>query len=156
MRRRLLVSLALAALVWGTACGCGERAASAKHPGDSGETPPPSERSAGDASAGDLSNGGVQGVPDDIPIPEGLRATAVTSDEPGSMVALFTGDLEPDDVARVFAEGLRSHGWSIDESGKKGEELGVFARKKERIASVVVTRLSGRLHVELGVWSPKE
>jgi hypothetical protein len=153
MRRRLLVTLALAALVSGTACGCGERAATAKRAGDSGETAPPSADGVGDAAA-ELPNGGVRGVPDDIPIPEGLRATAISSDEPGSVVALFTGDLEPDDVARVFAEGLRSHGWSIDESGKKGDDLGLFARKQERIASVVVTRLSGKLHVELGVWSP--
>lgn len=97
----------------------------------------------------------MHGLPDDIPIPDGLRTTSVSSDEPGSLVVLFTGDLEPDEVARVFAEGLRSHGWSIDESAKKGDDLGLFARKEQRIASVVVTRLSGKLHVELGVWSPR-
>jgi hypothetical protein len=97
----------------------------------------------------------VRGLPDDIPIPEGLHSTSVQSEEPGSVVALFTGDLEPDDVARQFAEGLRRSGWSIDES-RKGDDLGLFAHKQERIASVVVTRLSGRLHVELGVWAPKD
>ncbi|HKC51188.1 MAG TPA: hypothetical protein VKF60_10380 [Myxococcota bacterium] len=151
MRRRLLVTLALAALVSGAACGCGERPATAKRAGDSAETAP---GSASGAAAEELANGGVQGVPDDIPIPDGLRAISVSSDEPGSLVVVFTGDLEPEAVARVFGEGLRSHGWSIAESGAKGDDLGVFARKQERIVSVVVTRLSGKLHVELGVWSP--
>ena len=156
MRRRLCVSLLLAVLSSG-ASGCGDGAANAKHGGDSS---PPATESHGPAS-GDVppsaapASQSVRGLPDDIPIPEGLRSTSVQSEEPGSVVALFTGDLEPDDVARQFADGLRRSGWSIDES-RKGDDLGLFAHKQERIASVVVTRLSGRLHVELGVWAPKD
>jgi hypothetical protein len=151
MRRRLLVTLALLTLVSGSACGCGERAVSAKRAGESGGEAPRS------ASGARLESGAttVTGIPEDIPIPEGLRTTSVSSEEPGSLVALFTGELEPDDVARGFADGLRTRGWSIDQSRRKGDELGVFARKEQRIASVVVTRLSGKLHVELGVWSPR-
>jgi hypothetical protein len=149
--RRLLVSLALTALVFGSACGCGDRSQSAKRAGDSVT---PAAESAEAASAAESQ---IQaGLPDDIPIPDGLRATSVSSEEPGSLVALFTGDLEPDQVARVFADGLKKQGWAIDQSGRPGGELGVFARKQQRIASVVVTRLAGKLHVELGVWAPKE
>ena len=36
----------------------------------------------------------------------------------------------------------------------RGIELGLLARKDQRVASVVVTRLSGKLHVELGLWAP--
>jgi hypothetical protein len=98
----------------------------------------------------------MESLPTDVPIPEGLQATSVSSQEPGSLVALFTGDLEPEEVVRVFGEGLRGQGWAIDDSQSKGSDLGLFARKNERIASVVATRLSGKLHVELGLWSPKE
>jgi len=151
--RRLLVSLALSALAFSSACGCGDRSQSAKRGADSVT---PAAQSADGAAAAAETSASALGVPEDIPIPEGLRPTSVTSEEPGSLVALFTGDLEPDDVARGFADGLRDQGWAINESGRKGGELGVFARKKQRIASVVVTRLSGKLHVELGVWAPRE
>ena len=150
--RRLLVSLALAALAFGSACGCSDRTQSATRGGDSVA---PAAESA-DAVSPPAEANPLSGLPEDIPIPDGLRAMSVTSEEPGSFVALFTGDLEPDAVARVFAVGLRDQGWSIRESGSAGGELGVFAKKEQRIASVVVTRLSGKLHVELGVWSPKE
>ena len=150
--RRFLVSLALTALVFGSACGCGDRSQTAKPSGDSVA---PAAESAEAAAAAETSQ--IQaGLPDDIPIPDGLRTTSVSSEEPGSLVALFTGDLEPDQVARGFADGLKKQGWAIDQSGRPGGELGVFARKQQRIASVVVTRLAGKLHVELGVWSPKE
>jgi hypothetical protein len=156
MRSRLLVTLALAALASGSACGCGERSVSATRGSDSGSQRTGSPDGSGDADSPDAPKTSIQGLPDDIPVPEGLRTTSVTSAEPGSVVALFTGDLEPADVARTFADGLRSHGWTIDDSRSQGSDLGLFARKKERIASVVVTRLSGKLHVELGVWAPKE
>ncbi len=156
MRRRLLVTLALAALASGSACGCGERAASARHESDSEHAgSPPADGSTG-ADGSEAAKASSEGLPEDIPIPEGLRATSVSSDRPGSLVALFTGDLEPADVARTFADGLRREGWTIDDSHAKGADLGLFARKDERLASVVVTRLYGKLHVELGVWSPQE
>ena len=133
------------------ACGRGERAAEAPlaalpavpaaDPGsDGGATPGPADP--------------AERLPDDIPVPNGLRSMSVTSIEPGSLVVLLTGELEPEDVARGFADGLRRSGWSIDESRSTGSELGLLARKDQRMASVVVTRLAGRLHVELGVWSP--
>jgi hypothetical protein len=149
----LLVSLALAALVTGSACGCGERAPVGPKSDSTGGAASPN----GDAPASDAPSAQLAGFPADIPIPEGLRATSVTSAEPGSLVALFTGDLEPDAVARGFEDGLRKQGWSIDESrhGEADGDLGLFARKQQRIASVVVTRLSGKLHVELGVWEPR-
>jgi hypothetical protein len=156
MRRSLLVTLALAALACGSACGCGERGAAASRSSDSSAPRTDSAGGAGEADRSEAAATTVQGLPDDIPIPEGLRTTSISSDEPGAVVALFTGDLEPGDVARTFADGLRSHGWTIDDSRTQGPDLGLFARKKERIASVVVTRLAGKLHVELGVWSPKE
>jgi hypothetical protein len=105
------------------------------------------------APVGDVPALTAEGLPEDLPIPDGLKAILVSSDEPGSTTALFTGDLDPDDVARSFAEGLRKTGWSIDES-RGGSELGLLARKDQRVASVVVTRLSGKLHVELGLWAP--
>lgn len=153
MRQRLLFALALAALGCGVACSCGERGVPANRAGDSGTEA--AARGAGSAAAAELPANAVRGLPDDIPIPEGLRTTSVSSEEAGSLVALFTGELEPEEVARVFAEGLRQRGWQIDESHRTGDDLGLFARKEQRIASVVVTRLSGKLHVELGVWSPR-
>lgn len=156
MHRPLLVSLALAALVSGSACGCGDRAARPESPGDSSAAEPVSPNGVRDPVSLDFAGPDLRRLPADIPIPDGLRATSVSSTEPGSLVALFTGDAEPDEVARGFADGLRKEGWSIDESHKRGDDLGLFARKQQRIASVVVTRLSGKLHVELGVWSPRE
>ncbi|MFI5315210.1 MAG: hypothetical protein ACHQ6T_05895 [Myxococcota bacterium] len=156
MRRRLLVTLALAALVSASACGCGERTASANRAGDSAPadaSPLPASATDGD---GALPPAALGSLPADIPIPDGLHPTSVESAEPGSLVAIFTGELEPDDAARLFAEGLRGQGWSIDDSRTRGDDLGLFASKKQRIASVVITRLSGKLHVELGVWTPRE
>jgi hypothetical protein len=154
MRRRLLVTLALAALVSTSACGCGQRTASATRAGDSPAAEPASANGvADDPQAPPLALGGL---PEDIPIPDGLHATSVESGEPGSLVAVFTGDLDPDDATRLFADGLRGQGWSIDDSRTRGAELGLIASKKQRIASVVITRLSGKLHVELGVWAPRE
>ena len=149
MRRGLLVALAVVALGAALACGRGE----------SNTAPSPDAQPSGDhASAegdasGDTPSLTPEGLPEDLPIPDGLKAVLVSSDEPGSTTALFTGDLDPDDVARSFADGLRKTGWSIDET-RGGAEHGLLARKKDRVASVVVTRLSGKLHVELGVWAP--
>lgn len=149
MRPRLLIVLALAAWVTGVVCGCGDRLAGS-HPSE-----PPEADSAGGAAAAEVGPPSKSDdLPDDIPIPEGLLSVSVTSEEPGSLVALFTGEADPDLVARKFTEGLRTSGWAIDESHSRGDERGVFAHKEQRIASVVVTRLSGRLHVELGVWAP--
>ena len=147
MRPGLLVALALVALGLASACGRSEGTAAASQPsGDEGADPLAE-------AAAELFPLAPSGLPEDLPIPDGLKTVSVTSEEPGSTIALFTGDLEPDDVARSFAEGLRKTGWSIDES-RRGAELGMLARKKQRVASVVVTRLSGKLHVELGVWAP--
>jgi hypothetical protein len=149
VRRVLLVALALVALGPALACGRSEGNAPPSQAGsDSGEQA---------GAPGDGSPDGPaltpEGLPEDLPIPDGLKAVLVSSDEPGSTTALFTGDLDPDDVARSFADGLRKTGWSIDET-RGGSEQGLLARKKDRVASVVVTRLSGKLHVELGVWAP--
>ena len=146
MRAGLLVALALVALGIASACGRTEGTAAASQPSIEGADPLAE-------AAGELPPLAPTGLPEDLPIPDGLKTVSVTSEEPGSTIALFTGDLEPDDVARSFAEGLRKTGWSIDES-RRGTELGMLARKKQRVASVVVTRLSGKLHVELGVWAP--
>ena len=151
MRRRLWFSLALGALVYGVACGRAEPTAVAPPRAAVPESPvQPASPAAAPAAAGD-----ANGLPSDVPIPPGLESLSVSSSEPGSIVALFTGDQEPEEVARVFADGLRSSGWSIDETRTSGSDLGLFARKDQRLASVVVTRLSGKLHVELGLWQPK-
>ena len=151
MRRGLLVPLALVALGAASACGRSDGNASAAAPagvnGDSMAAVAPPETDVPPLTA--------EGLPEDLPIPDGLKAVLVSSDEPGSTTALFTGDLDPDDVARSFEDGLRKSGWTIDES-KTGAELGLLARKQQRVASVVVTRLSGKLHVELGVWQPPQ
>ena len=151
MRRGLLVPLALVALGAASACGRHDgngSAAAAPVPANAQEQIAAVERPEAEAPA--LT---AEGLPEDLPIPDGLKAVLVSSDEPGSTTALFTGDLDPDDVARSFEDGLRRSGWTIDES-KGGAELGLLARKQQRVASVVVTRLSGKLHVELGVWQP--
>jgi hypothetical protein len=149
VRRGRLVALALVALSLASACGQKDGKSVASQPAEAG--------SAGGAEpmagAPDVPALTSEGLPEDLPIPDGLKAILVTSDEPGSTTALFTGDLDPDDVARSFAEGLRKTGWSIDES-RGGSEFGLLARKNQRVASVVVTRLSGKLHVELGLWAP--
>jgi hypothetical protein len=152
--RPLLRWLACAALALGPACGRTERAP---------EAPLAALPPAPDSGLDSDHDGAVpaddtkkeERVPDDIPIPTGLRSLSVTSMEPGSLVALYTGELEPEEVAKGFADGLKRTGWSIDESRSTGSDLGLLARKDQRMASVVVTRLSGRLHVELGVWAPR-
>jgi hypothetical protein len=142
--------LALAAWVSGVVCGCGERPPAGSRASDSSEGNASGGAAAAEVTEADRSDD----LPDDIPIPEGLHSVSVASEEPGSLVALFTGELDPDAVVLQFADGLRTSGWAIDESHSRGEEHGVFAHKEQRIASVIVTRLSGKLHVELGVWTP--
>lgn len=149
MRRGLLVALALVAL--GAASTCRRSDGNGAAPSTAGPGAEPT--AAADHPDSDTPSLTPEGLPEDLPIPDGLKPVLVSSDEPGSTTALFTGDLDPDDVARSFAEGLLKSGWTIDES-KGGAELGLLARKHERIASVVVTRLSGKLHVEVGVWAP--
>lgn len=148
MRRGLLVPLALVALGAVSACGRSDGTPASAAPGAGAE--PPAAAAPPDSDGPSLT---PEGLPDDVPIPDGLRAVLVTSDEPGATTALFTGDLDPDEVARSFEDGLRKSGWTIDET-KGGAEHGLLARKRQRIASVVVTRLSGKLHVELGLWAP--
>ena len=154
MGRRVLRWLALAALSYGAACGRGDRRVEAplvSLPAARAPIGVPASVSGGPVP-------GSEGVPDDIPvdihIPAGLHSTSISSTEPGSLVALFTGDLDPEDVAHQFADSLRGAGWLIDQSRTTGTDLGLLAHKDQRMASVVVTRLGGKLHVELGVWSP--
>ncbi|HTO53215.1 MAG TPA: hypothetical protein VMR50_07495 [Myxococcota bacterium] len=150
MPPRIIVTLALAAWVTGGVCGCGPRAS--HDPSQRAETQAVGA-ALGGAVAAEVPTE-AESLPADVPIPPGLHTVTVTSEAPGSVVAILTGELEPEEVARVFAEGLRSQGWTIDESHPKGTDLGLFARKDQRIASVVVTRLAGKLHVELGLWTP--
>jgi hypothetical protein len=150
--RPLRCWLACAALVYGPACGRTESAPEAPLAALPGDLTPGSDRET--VAVGDPPQ--REGVPEDIPIPTGLRALSVTALEPGSLVALYTGELDPEEVAKGFADGLKRTGWSIDQSRTTGSDLGLLARKDQRMTSVVVTRLSGRLHVELGVWSPKQ
>jgi len=148
MQGPLVRRLAFMALVYAVACGRSERAVDAPMaalPAAIPAVPPPVGEGAD----------GAEPLPADIPIPDGLRSVSVTATQPGALVALFTGDLDPEEVARGFAEGLKGAGWSVDQSRSTGSDLGLLARKDQRTASVVVTRLSGRLHVELGVWSPR-
>ena len=155
MGRRVLRWLALAALSYGVACGRGDRrveAPLASLPAAGAPVGVPASVSGGPRQPT------LEGVPDDIPVdipvPAGLHPTSISSTEPGSLVALFTGDLDPEDVARQFGDTLRGAGWMIDQSRSTGTDLGLLAHKDQRMASVVVTRLDGKLHVELGVWSP--
>jgi hypothetical protein len=152
MRARSTVTLVLAAGISALLCGCGERPRGANH---SPDAHPVVEGDVAAPGSVDVAAGRPQGLPEDIPIPDGLRATSVNELQPGSVVAVLTGELDPDDVARNFADSMRDQGWAIDESRAHGNDLGLFAHKNERIASVVVTRLDGKLHVELGVWSPE-
>jgi hypothetical protein len=147
MPPRIIVTLALAA--WVTS-SCGQRTAQ-----DSSQRAETHAVGAalGGAAAAEVATE-AESLPADVPVPPGLHTVSVTSEAPGSLVAILTGELEPEEVARVFAEGLRSQGWTLDESHARGGDLGLFARKDQRIASVVVTRLSGKLHVELGLWTP--
>ena len=90
--------------------------------------------------------------PRDIPIPTGLVAQSVQSEHAGSYMALFTGDLDPDSVHRTFEQQLVAQGWTIDKTRGDGPEYGLFAEKGDRIATVIATRIDGKLHVELGVY----
>lgn len=149
MRRGPLVALALVAFGLASACGRSDGTATPSSPETAADH---ADRLA--EAVPDLPALTPEGLPEDLPIPDGLRAVSVTSEEPGSTTALFTGELEPEEVARVFKEGLSKSGWSIADSQERGSELGLLARKNQRVASVIVTRLSGKLHVELGVWAP--
>jgi len=153
MHARLVIMLALAAALSTTACGSDERGAAEPVPRASElaaagsstaangvETPAPERHDALPAS-----------FPRDIKIPTGLIALSVNSENAGSYVALFTGDLDPEVVYAFFSEHLASEGWRIDKALGAGQELGIFASKGPRIATVIATRIHGRLHVELGV-----
>lgn len=155
MHARLIRPLALAALVAWTACGRSENAP-VEPDGNAvaAEAPPaPAASQNGVAVAAPARQGALPAsFPRDIPIPEGLTAKSVQSEHAGSYIALFTGDLEPEAVYRFFSEHLAAEGWSIDKAHGAGPEYGIFARKEERIATVISTRIDGRLHVELGVY----
>ncbi len=152
MHARLVTKLALAVLISSTACGQNERepndaerpvrdvAAEASPPPNGVERPSAERNDALPAS-----------FPQDIKIPAGLVAKTVDSENAGSYVAIFTGDLDPEVVYEFFSEHLLAEGWQIDKAQGAGPELGIFARKGSRIATVIATRIDGRLHVELGV-----
>jgi hypothetical protein len=152
MHARLVTILALATLISSTACGRNERepndveghardvAAEAPAPPNGVELPSAERNDALPAS-----------FPQDIKIPAGLIAKTVESQNAGSYVAIFTGDLDPEVVYGFFSEHLLAEGWRIDKAQGAGPELGIFARKGDRIATVIATRIDGRLHVELGV-----
>jgi hypothetical protein len=152
MHARLVIKLALATLLCAPACGSQERgaadpvsgvndvAAEAAGAENGVEIPDPERHDALPAS-----------FPQDIKIPQGLLAVSVESASAGSYVALFTGDLDPEVVYAFFSEHLASEGWRIDKAHGAGAELGIFASKGARIATVIATRIDGRLHVELGV-----
>ena len=152
MHARLVTVLALAALISSTACGRNEReeadaelpvrdvAAEASPPQNGVEVPAAERHDALPAS-----------FPHDIKIPQGLIAKSVESEHAGSYVAIFTGDLDPEAVYKFFFEHLVAEGWTIDKALGAGPELGIFASKGDRIATVICTRIEGRLHVELGI-----
>lgn len=154
MHARLIRHLALAALIALAACGRSE------------DAPPVTDEANAEAAArtaaGASPNGVGAGEPDrpgalpasfprDIPIAEGLRLETIRSEHAGSYVALFGGDLVPEDVYRFFSERLVAEGWTIDKARGSGPEYGLFASKDERITSVICTRIDGKLHVELAV-----
>ena len=151
MHARLVTVLALAALISSTACGQSEDerngleiaardvAAEALPPQNGVDGPDAERHDALPAS-----------FPQDIKLPAGLIAKSVESENAGSYVALFTGDLDPEVVYKFFNEHLLAEGWRIDKAQGDGPELGIFASKGDRIATVICTRIDGRLHVELG------
>jgi len=152
MHPRLIRALALAALFSWTACGRSEHApvdvASQVSPVAADASPPPN----GVAPAvAEPERALPASFPRDIQIPEGLSAKSLQSDHAGSYIALFTGDLEPEAVYRYFSEHLVAEGWTIDMAHGAGPEFRLLASKDDRIASVISTRIDGRLHVELGV-----
>ena len=152
MHARLITVFALAALLSSTSCGQSERkqvatgplsgevAAAAPSPPNGEAEPEPKRHDALPAS-----------FPSDIPIPEGLVAKSVQSEQAGSYVAIFTGDLDPEAVYRFFTEHLVAEGWTLDKQHGFGLELGLLASKGDRITTVISTRIDGQLHVELGV-----
>jgi hypothetical protein len=152
MHARLVAILALATLISSTACGQSEREQVDAEPLASevsaGLPPPPNGVAAPPAERHDAL---PASFPHDIPIPGGLIAKTVESEHAGSYLAIFTGDLEPDAVYEFFSEHLVAKGWTIDKARGAGSELGLFARKGDRIATVISTRIDGKLHVELGV-----
>jgi hypothetical protein len=157
MHARLIRVLALAALVSWTACGRSENApAVAGASAAPADTASPTGASASlkgvDGAASGRHGGLPASFPRDILIPDGLVAKTVQSEHAGSYIALFTGDLEPEAVYQYFSEHLAAEGWSIDKAHGAGPEYGIFARKDERITTVISTRIDGQLHVELGVY----
>jgi hypothetical protein len=152
MHARLVSILALAALLASTACGQGERASAGVEPDVrdvAAEASPP--QNGVEAPSAERHDALPASFPQDIKLPAGLVAKSVDSANAGSYVALFTGDLDPEVVYAFFSEHLVAEGWRIDKAQGAGEELGIFASKGERIATVICTRIDGRLHVELGV-----
>jgi hypothetical protein len=151
MHARLVTILALAALISSTACGQSERgeavAERAAHDVAAEAAPPPNGVG---GPAAQRSDALPASFPHDIKIPAGLVARTVESQHAGSYVAIFTGDLDPEAVYAFFTEHLVAEGWTIDKAQGSGSELGIFASKGERIATVICTRIDGRLHVELG------
>ncbi len=154
MHARLSRPLALAALIALAACGRSEDAPAVP---EAGRAPV-----AAQPEAGASPNGVASGEPDrpgalpasfprDIPIAEGLQLETMRSEHAGSYVALFGGDLAPEEVYRFFSERLVAEGWTIDKARGSGPEYGLFASKDERITTVIATRIDGRLHVELAV-----
>jgi len=152
MHARLVTILALAALISSTACGQNEREQVANEvlPGDVAAEAPPAPNGVAGPPA-ERHDALPASFPHDIPIPAGLTAKSVESEHAGSYVAIFTGDLEPEAVYKFFSEHLVAEGWTIDKAQGTGGELALFASKGDRLASVVSTRIDGRLHVELGV-----
>lgn len=151
MHARLVTVLALAALISSTACGQSEREpigaqvpssdVAEAEPPHNGVGVPTAERHAALPAS----------FPRDIKLPAGLIAKSVDSENAGSYVAIFTGDLQPEVVYEFFNEHLLAEGWQIDKAVGVGPELGIFASKGRRIATVICTRIDGQLHVELGV-----
>jgi hypothetical protein len=154
MHARLITLLALAALLSSTACGQSERKQVDAEPLASEVAPaaprPPSSE-ANPEPEPERHDALPASFPHDIPIPAGLIAKFVQSEQAGSYVAVFTGDLEPETVYRFFIDRLVAEGWTIDKARGVGPELGLFASKGDRITSVISTRIDGQLHVELGV-----
>jgi predicted small lipoprotein YifL len=156
MHARLIRPLALAALIALAACGRSDEAKTALETDPAtpaGTATPDASASPNGVASGEPDRSGVlpASFPRDIPIPDGLRASSVQSEHAGSYVALFGGDLSPEDVYRFFSERLVAEGWTIDKANGAGPEYGLFASKDDRITTVICTRIDGRLHVELGV-----
>ena len=150
MRARLTMILALAALTVSTACGQGESAAG--HPPASVVAQPELAESEDPPARVAARNDALPAAfPHDIPIPAGLTARSVLSEHAGSYAAIFTGDLDPEDVYHFFNDHLIAEGWTIDKAQVGGHEFGLLASKGSRITTVICTRIDGALHVELGV-----